>query len=818
MPFANVTETTDAAAGIGTAYSLQIGQNFAGSLTSAADADWIAVDLVAGQGYVFTAFGTGGSTAGINDTILRLMNGSGTQVAINEDMASALGNRFSAIEFTATTSGRYFLNVSAFGGETGSYSIQAATNVFTLDQVVTQLTEVNWGVPVDLSFPVAPGGSITVNIAGLTDDGQRLAQMAMDAWEYATGIDFVTTVATNASIVIDDAQAGAFAGPSAFYVDTGQVLTSTMNVGPDWIATYGRGLNTHTYTTFVHEFGHALGLSHPGAYNGGANFGSDALFLNDSQQMTIMSYFSAVQNTFIEGTDWIPVTPMIADIAAMYALYGTPTTINAGDTVWGVASNLGGALGRIFSYAFDLVTPDANYWATGVQARGIGFTIHDNGGIDLFDVSTWTGGQVIDLRSEGVSSVLGHVGNVVIMRGSVIENAKTGIGADLITGNDAANRIEAGAGNDTVDGGAGTDTAFLNVARSSVTATAIAGGGVRIVSALGTDVFTNVEFFAFADQTVTAESLLVAPPLVLNGGDAPDRLIGTAESETIYSAQGNDTVLSGLGNDTVYGGIGNDSLAGESGSDAMYGEDGDDTLFGSDGDDTATGGLGRDYLDGGEGNDSLDGSSGNDSVDGGNKNDTLLGGEGNDTLGGGTGIDSIDGGSENDVISGSFGNDRLFGGSGDDNIGGGEGRDAMFGGTGNDALGGGDNADTLFGEDGNDFLSGGTASDTLYGEAGLDTLSGGEGSDQLWGGTGADLFVFNLVLVPRGGIDQIRDFEDGVDRIRIVGVAGVGQAAKFDALHITSIGQDVTVAYGQQSIVLTGIDMLSIDQGDFILA
>ena len=180
-----VTEAADAAAAITTSAVVQVGQEFAGRLSGASDADWIAVDLEAGCSYVFTAFGTGGSTAGINDTILRLMNGSGAQVAINEDMATALGNRFSAIEFNATTSGRYFLNVSAFGGETGTYSIQAATNVFTLDQVVTQLTEVNWGIPVDISFPVAPGGSITVNIAGLTAEGRRLAQMAMDAWEYA---------------------------------------------------------------------------------------------------------------------------------------------------------------------------------------------------------------------------------------------------------------------------------------------------------------------------------------------------------------------------------------------------------------------------------------------------------------------------------------------------------------------------------------------------------------------------------------------------------------------------------------------------------
>ncbi|MGQ0565157.1 MAG: M10 family metallopeptidase C-terminal domain-containing protein [Gemmobacter sp.] len=813
----DLTEGADAAAGTGTAYTLRVGEDFAGRLSSGTDADWIAVDLVAGSRYVFTAHGTGGQTAGIDDTILRLMNAGGQQVAINEDIASSQGNDFSAIRFTATTTGRYFLNVQAFGGETGTYAVQAATNVFTLDQVVTQITQVNWGRPVEIAFPTAPGGTITVNIAGLTADGQRLAQAAMDAWEYASGINFVTATGAGADIVIDDARAGALGGPSAFYPDTGEIVSSAVNIGSDWISTYGRALNTHTFTTYIHEIGHALGLAHPGSYNGGASYATDALFANDSTQMTVMSYFDAVQNTFIEGTDWIPVTAMIADIAAMQSLYGMPTTVNVGDTVWGVASNVGGTLGRIFSYAFDLVTPDANWWSTGAQSRGIGFTIYDQGGTDLFDVSTYTGGQVIDLRSEGVSSVLGEVGNVVIMRGSVIEHARTGQGNDRITGNAAANRIDAGYGDDTVDGGDGTDTAVLAVSRFSVTATVV-GGSIRIQSALGVDVFSNIEFFEFADQTVTAESLMADQPLVLNGTVLADSMAGTDAAERIVAAGGNDTVSAGLGNDSVYGGTGNDVLNGESGADVLYGDAGDDTLFGDIGNDTLQGEDGEDRMNGGEGNDSLDGGLGNDILEGGNRNDTLVGGDGDDVLGGGTGIDSIEGNDGNDDLIGSYGNDLMFGGADNDSLNGGEGRDLIFGGTGHDILGGGLNADTLYGEEGNDFLTGGAASDTLYGETGMDSLTGGEGSDQLWGGLDADLFVFNLVLVPRGGTDEIRDFEDGADRIRIVGVTGTGAAGKFDALNITESGGNTTIAYGQQVIVLTGVAMSMLDSSDFLLS
>ena len=87
---------------------------------------------------------------------------------------------------------------------------------------------------------------------------------------------------------------------------------------------------------------------------------------------------------------------MMADILAVQQLYGVPTGINAGDTVYGHNSNLDGHLGDFFAR-----------WTAGALRKPTALTLYDNGGIDTLDLRTDTDDQRIDLTPESHSDVYG---------------------------------------------------------------------------------------------------------------------------------------------------------------------------------------------------------------------------------------------------------------------------------------------------------------------------------------------------------------------------------------------------------------------------
>jgi len=205
--------------------------------------------------------------------------------------------------------------------------------------------------------------------------------------------------------------------------------------------------------TYIHEIGHALGLSHPGLYNGTADFDDDAKFYQDTRQYTLMSYFNAYENG--SGTDHTggsgsgldyAATPLLYDIYALQQVYGADMTTRTGNDVYGFNSTANRAV-------FDFTqNPDP------VVA------IWDAGGTDTIDVSGWGTSQSVNLNAGTFSSVGYLTNNLAIAFGATIENAIGGSGNDSLTGNGANNLLIGGLGNDIIVTGSGSDVIQLRSA------------------------------------------------------------------------------------------------------------------------------------------------------------------------------------------------------------------------------------------------------------------------------------------------------------------------------------------------------------------
>ena len=328
-----------------------------------------------------------------------------------------------------------------------------------LDHISTYLIEPEYSLPRfhRLAFPVTTGGALTANINDFNETGQVLATRALMAWTEVTGIHFELVESDDADLTFSDDH---FRPNASVRSKDGVITSVTVYITASSIDNSEGKVDSDAFSTLIHEIGHGLGLNHPAPYESPIVYGEDNVFANDSWQATAMSYFSQRENRDLDASYAFAVTPMIADIIALHDLYGTPV-LRAGDTVYGVGSNLSGHLGLLLTdlTAGKLNNPDAP----------VTFTLFDSGGIDTIDFSTDTDDQHVVLQPETASDVYGLVGNLVIARNTLIENYVAGTGDDIIVGNEADNVLEGSAGADDIDGDAGTDTA--SYARSSTAVT-----------------------------------------------------------------------------------------------------------------------------------------------------------------------------------------------------------------------------------------------------------------------------------------------------------------------------------------------------------
>lgn len=386
-------------------------------------------------------------------------------------------------------------------------------------------------------------------------------------------------------------------------------------------------LGSYEFLALVHEIGHAIGLNHPGAYNGGnPTYSASAEYREDSRQYTVMSYFAAENTGAVHGYNFA-ATPLLHDIAAAQALYGANWATRAGDTVYGWNS-----------------TANRDSFSITATTQKVVFAIWDGGGNDTLDMSGYWQTSRIDLNEMAFSNVGGLTKNVAIARGAVIENAVGGSGIDAIIGNAVDNILTGGLGNDNLDGRGGNDSLL---------------GGDGLDALLGG----------------AGEDLLI-------GGVGNDRLSGGADADTGWGGEGNDNLDGGSGNDVLQGENGDDLLSGGDGDDQLFGGAGKDVMRGGGGNDAFVGEAGDDTVDGGLGYDTLDYSTSTGPVQVNLTTRIATGIEtGKDTL---INIERVIGTSGDDRFHGNAAANSLSGGDGADWMRGGVGADTMTGGAGAD--------------------------------------------------------------------------------------------------------------------------------------
>ncbi|TCS12874.1 Ca2+-binding RTX toxin-like protein [Caulobacter sp. BK020] len=547
-----------------TGVSLAIGGHVDGVLENATDADWYRVSLTAGQSYMFHL--DGASASPLSDSYLQLFGANGSLITFNDDYGDGYD---SALRFTPTTTGVYYLSAEAAAGETGGYRVSA-------EAVAPQnpLDTIDWGTniantAITVYFAQA-GQTFDAHTADRSWTASEISSVmaAFATLSAVSNVTFTTTASAAGAtmiMVLDDALGDETLGSMSLPPLTPAIGTFSPAADVWNAATLQPG--GLAFSTLIHEVGHALGLSHPHDTGGSSEIMEGVTGPFDSYGVAGLNQGVFTMMSYNDGWPMGPAGgpsgynygmqrgPMALDIAVLQKKYGA-TVSHAGDDVYTLPTTNGATVGYL--------------------------ALWDTGGNDTISASG-SGNAVIDLRPAtllnapgggGYVSYIGAVqGGLVVAAGVAIENAYGANGADILTGNaydntlrggggadklngaDGSDVLDGGTGSDVLDGGLGVDYAAYGTASTGVHAS-LQQPSTNTGDALG-DTYTSIEGLrgsSFAD--------------LLRGDANGNILLGMAGDDTLDGGGGDDVISGGDGDDVILA-VGASSVSGDSGSDTF---------------------------------------------------------------------------------------------------------------------------------------------------------------------------------------------------------------------------------------------------------